>query len=522
MRAGTPAARLSPEMIVDPLLKLIEAQAASGLLIRAGAPPTLERRSGSLPLSMPSLDAEMVTMMLEEVASPEQRSEIDRGSTLETEYRAADGKCYTTFVDKPGGELRLTFRPVQAAKPAARPAAAPAPAVAVAVPTPVARETSAPLELVRAPPSLEEIVAAPVHANTDGDIARALARSDHERASDLLISCGRPVRLRVAGSLVELDDLVIDEPALERFFAPLLGATAREELASRGSTDLALDLRHEPGGRRWRVNLFRQQAGLAAAMRPIRTDVPTMRELNLPDDFLELTQHRTGLVLVTGATGSGKSTTLVALVEHVNRTAAKHVITLEDPIEYEYGPGRALVHQREIGRHVDDFATGLRAALRESPDIIMVGEMRDRETVSAALTAAETGHLVLATLHAGSAAMAIDRIVDVFPEHQQSQVRAQLAAVLRAVVTQVLLPSTRPPARVPAYEKLLVTTAVAAKIRELRGHQIQSEIQKGRSEGMVSFELSMAKLVRAGRLSTELAVSTANDKQVLAELLRGM
>ncbi|MBC8070713.1 MAG: PilT/PilU family type 4a pilus ATPase, partial [Deltaproteobacteria bacterium] len=377
-----------------------------------------------------------------------------------------------------------------------------------------------PEPVAHAVPELEDIVAEPPRAHADGDLARALARADHERASDVLISCGRPVRLRVGGSLVELDDMVIDEATLEHFFAPLLSAGAREELAVKGSTDLALDLRHEAGGRRWRANLFRQHAGLAAALRPIRTDVPSLRELNLPDDFHELALHRTGLVLVTGATGSGKSTTLVALVEHVNRTAAKHIITLEDPIEYEYSQGRALVHQREIGRHVDDFATGLRAALRENPDIIMVGEMRDRETVSAALTAAETGHLVLATLHAGSATMALDRIVDVFPEHQQAQVRNQLAAVLRAVVTQVLLPSTRPPARVPAYEKLLVTTAVAAKIRELRGHQIQSEIQKGRSEGMVSFELSMAKLVRAGKLATELAVAQASDKHVLAELLR--
>ena len=507
---------MSFAMIVDPLLKLIEAQAASGLLIRPAAPPTLERRSGSLPLSMPSLDREMVSMVLEEVTSAEQRGELERGGSLEVEYKADDGKRYTVYVDKPGGELRMSFRPVGAAKP--KPAA---------VPTPVARESTAPIELARAHepapvPSLEAIVGAPSRASTEGDMARALARADHEKASDILISCGRPVRLRVGGSLVELDDIVIEEATLEHFFAPLLGPAAREELASRGSTDLALDLRHEQGGRRWRVNLFRQQAGLAAALRPIRTDVPSLRELSLPDDFHELTQPRTGLVLVTGATGSGKSTTLVALVEHVNRTSPKHVITLEDPIEYEYGSGRALIHQREIGRHVDDFATGLRAALRESPDIIMVGEMRDRETISAALTAAETGHLVLATMHAGGAAMAIDRIVDVFPEHQQSQVRAQLAAVLRAIVTQVLLPSTRPPARVPAYEKLLVTTAVAAKIRDLRGHQIQSEIQKGRSEGMVSFELSMAKLVRAGKLATELAVAQAADKHVFAELLRSV
>ena len=344
-------------------------------------------------------------------------------------------------------------------------------------------------------------------------------RDRHEGASDVFFASGMAVRLRVGGGLVELDD-VVEESELREFFAPLLHAERVEELRVQGSTDLAVE--HHDGGRtqRWRANLFRRHGGLSAALRPIRTEVPSLRELNLPDDFLELTQHRTGLVLVTGMAGSGKSTTLVALVEHVNRTAAKHVLTLEDPIEYEYRPARALVQQREIGRDVADFATGLRAALRESPDIILLGEMRDRETISAALTAAETGHLVLATLHAGSAAMAIDRIVDVFPEHQQSQVRTQLAGVLRAVVTQVLLPSTRPPARVPAYEKLLVNTAVGAKIRELRGHQIQSEIQKGRAEGMVSLELSMAKLVRAGRLAMDVALAHAGDPNLLAELVR--
>jgi twitching motility protein PilT len=354
----------------------------------------------------------------------------------------------------------------------------------------------------------------------EGVVAQALARAELERASDVLLSTDRAVRLRVGGALVELDTLVVDADAILRTFLPLLDAPRRAELERRGSVDLALDLRAAGGGRRWRINLFRQFGGLAVAMRPIRTEVPSLRELGLPDDLHELTAHRSGLVLVTGTAGAGKSTTLVALVEHVNRTAAKHVITLEDPIEYEYAQGRALIHQREIGRHVDDFASGLRAALRETPDIIMVGELRDREAISAALTAAETGHLVLATLHSGSAAMAVDRVVDVFPEHQQAQVRAQLASVLRAVLTQVLLPSTRPPQRVPAYEKLLVTTAVGAKIRELRGHQIQSEIQKGRAEGMVSLELSLARLVRAGKLAMEVAIAHANDRHLFGDLLR--
>jgi twitching motility protein PilT len=507
-------------MLVDPLLKLVEAQGAQGLVVRASAPPALDKRGQSTPLSMPSLDAEMLSMVLDDVTTAEQRAEVDNGVAVETQYKSGDGKRWTVIVDRPGGELRMLFRPLAPAGAANNhPPAPAAPPRPVAAPVAVADVVTAPI--VTHPPSEPNLVAMPSTVVVpDGVIAQALARAEYERASDVLLSTDRAIRMRVGGSLVELDSLVVDGDSIARTFLPLLDAPHRAELERRGSTDLALDLRSEGTGRRWRVNVFRQFGGLAVALRPIRTEVPSLRELGLPDDLHELTSHRTGLVLVTGTAGAGKSTTLVALVEHVNRTAAKHVITLEDPIEYEYAQGKALVHQREIGRHVDDFASGLRAALRETPDIIMVGELRDREAISAALTAAETGHLVLATLHSGSAAMAVDRIVDVFPEHQQAQVRAQLASVLRAVLTQILLPSTRPPQRVPAYEKLLVTTAVGAKIRELRGHQIQSEIQKGRAEGMVSLELSLARLVRAGKLAMEVAIAHANDRHLFGDLLR--
>lgn len=259
---------------------------------------------------------------------------------------------------------------------------------------------------------------------------------------------------------------------------------------------------------------------MALALRPVRSDPPTLDVLNLPSELAELASTPSGLVLMTGTTGSGKSTTLVALIEHINRSAHKHVITLEDPIEYEYQNRRALVHQRQVGVHVKSFSEGLRAALRESPDVILVGEMRDHATMQAALTAAETGHLVLSTLHAADAAMALDRIIDSFPEHQQIQVRHQLAGALRAVVTQRLLPSRTLPQRVPAIELLRVNTAVATKIREGRGHQIQSEIQKGRADGMLSFDLTMATLVRRGVLTSETAMAHASDPGLMAEHLR--
>jgi len=226
-----------------------------------------------------------------------------------------------------------------------------------------------------------------------------------------------------------------------------------------------------------------------------------------------------GLVLMTGQAGSGKSTTLAALIEHLNQTRPCHVITLEDPIEYLYTSRLCLIQQREVGRHVADFSVGLRAALRESPDVILLGEMRDRPTIAAALTAAETGHLVLSTLHCYSAPLAVDRIVDIFPGHQQPQVRNQLAGVLRAVVTQVLIPSLTPGRRVPAFEKLMVTDAVATKVRESRGHQLLTEIQTGREGGMVSLERSLASLVHAGEISLETALGVANDRDGLRRLV---
>jgi twitching motility protein PilT len=222
---------------------------------------------------------------------------------------------------------------------------------------------------------------------------------------------------------------------------------------------------------------------------------------------------------MTGPTGSGKSTTLAVLLEHINRTRARHVITLEDPIEYIYARKRSIVHQREVGIHVDSFATGLRAALRESPDVILVGEMRDLDTIGAAITAAETGHLVLSTLHSGSATMAIDRIVDVFPEYQQSQIRTQLADVLRAVVTQRLIPSTNPRKRVPAVEILRVNYAIANLIREHKNHQITSQIQTGREDGMVPMDRSLAELVRGGKISREVAMRSSNDPRHLKGML---
>jgi twitching motility protein PilT len=337
-------------------------------------------------------------------------------------------------------------------------------------------------------------------------------------ASDVFISAGFGVRLRVGDQLVEVPDTGVDAEHLAQVFGSMW-PRLEAELTHTGNVDFSVTAGVGPYATRFRINLFRQLGGLAAAIRPIRREPPTLQALGLGEELAALTNFRTGLVLMTGQTGSGKSTTLVALLERLNRSTARHIITLEDPIEYVYPRGRALIHQRELGVHVDSFSAGLRAALREAPDIILVGEMRDRETISAALTAAETGHLVLSTLHCGDATSAVHRIVDVFPEHQQAQVREQLASSLRAVVTQMLLPALRGP-RVAAYELMLVNLPVATKIREHRGHQLRSEIQKGRNEGMIPLELTLARLVRERKISEDTARSFASDARLLEEYIR--
>jgi twitching motility protein PilT len=289
-----------------------------------------------------------------------------------------------------------------------------------------------------------------------------------------------------------------------------------QEFLASGSADVGLEL----DGERYRGGLFRQHRGLGLALRPIRTQIPTLQELGLPRMFTELVKHRTGLVLMTGATGSGKSSTQAALIGHLNSGAARHVITLEDPIEFVHSSQSCLVHQREVGRDVASFASGLRAALRENPDVILVGEIRDVETAVAALAAAETGHLVMATLHSRTSDTAIERLVDLFPAHRQDQARVQLASVLRSVVSQLLLPGRSPGTLVPAFERLVNNVAVAAKIREGRWHQLRSEIMKGRSDGMLSIESCLAELVQRGRITAQTALEACDTAEMHSQLQR--
>ncbi|MBX5465640.1 MAG: type IV pilus twitching motility protein PilT [Clostridia bacterium] len=335
------------------------------------------------------------------------------------------------------------------------------------------------------------------------DLAAWLRRAVEHGASDLHLTVESPPVLRVNGELVDLEGPRLRPEDVRRLVEPVLDERSRAALERDGQVDFAYSL---PGVGRFRVNVYRQRGSLAAALRLIPMHVPPLESLGLPasvDAFCELAQ---GLVLVTGPTGHGKSTTLAAMVDRINHSRRAHVVTLEDPIEYLHRHDRSLVDQREIGLDAPSFAAGLRAALREDPDVIMVGEMRDLETIAIALTAAETGHLVLATLHTPSAPLAVDRIVDVFPAEQQNQVRVQLAGVLEGIVAQRLVPSSDGRRRYPVAEVLVATHAVRNLIREGKTAQLASVMESSRQQGMVTLRESAGRLLAGGLVTPEALV----------------
>jgi twitching motility protein PilT len=354
-------------------------------------------------------------------------------------------------------------------------------------------------------------------------LERLLVEMARQGASDLHIVAGTPPVLRLGGRLLRAGEpLTADET--ETLLAGVLTQRVRESLAREGSADFSLRLgRGADDDRRafrFRVNVHRQRGTFAAAIRALPSEVPTLSQLRLPSQFSELVKPTRGLVLVCGPTGSGKSTTLAALVGEINRAEARHVISIEDPVEYEHRNGTSVIEQIEIGRDATTFAGALRAALRQDPDVILVGEMRDLETVSTALTAAETGHLILATLHTSDAAQAVHRIVDVFPPLQQAQIRQQLALSLNAIVVQQLIPRADGKGRAVAVELLLVNQAVRNHIRNEKLQQFATEITLGKRNGMISFEDSLARLVQDGLITREEARNRATHVDELESLLR--
>ena len=344
-----------------------------------------------------------------------------------------------------------------------------------------------------------------------------LARATEAGASDLHLVPGASPTVRVHGDLVPLVDAEKLMPAATRDLLYRILSTEQQKLLEVGRQ---LDFSYGvPGLARFRVNVHFQRGSLAAAFRHIPEELRTLEELGLPDSLRELAMRPRGLVLVTGPTGSGKSTTLASMVDEVNRQKPHHILTIEDPIEFVHRHKRCVVTQREIGADAPTFAEALRAALRQDPDVILLGEMRDLETVATALTAAETGHLVFATLHTRGAAATIDRIIDVFSAEQQAQIRAQLASAIEGVVTQTLLPTADGRGRVAAMEIMLPDYAVRNLIRQRKLEQVYSVIQTGTARGMQTLEQSLAELVQRGTVTTEVALESSSYPEQLLGLL---
>ena len=340
------------------------------------------------------------------------------------------------------------------------------------------------------------------------DLSEILIHSVECRASDIHLSVGRAPNYRIDGVLHTEGEEKLKPDDVKNLIMPLLDERHKRELEESGQTDFAHAI---PGVGRFRVNVFKQRGTLASVMRALPFEIPNPEKLGIPPEVVAVTEKKRGLVLVTGPTGSGKSTTLASLIQFINRNRADHIITLEDPIEYLHKHDKSIVNQREIGSDTENYAKALRAALREDPDVILVGEMRDLETISTAITAAETGHLVLSTLHTIGADKTIDRIIDVFPPDQQQQVRVQLAAVLECVVSQQLLKRSDGQGRVAALEVLFANNAVRNLIREGKTFQIASIIQTSKRLGMQMMDDALYDLYMQRMVDGETVISYAQD-----------
>jgi twitching motility protein PilT len=345
------------------------------------------------------------------------------------------------------------------------------------------------------------------------DVTQLLQFCFQQNGSDLHISAGEPPVIRTDGSMQRVKVPALTPEQTQAMLYDIMGDAQRKVFEEKSDIDFSIDLGETV---RFRVNIFRQRRGMGAVFRVIPTTILTMEQLNLPSVLAKLTRREKGLILVTGPTGSGKSTTLAAMINQINEERKMHILTIEDPIEFVHPSKKCLINQREVGPHTQSFANALKAALREDPDVILVGEMRDLETIQLALTAAETGHLVMGTLHTSSAPKTIDRIIDVFPPAQQAQVRAMLSESLQAVITQTLCKKIGG-GRAAALEIMIGTSAVRNLIREGKIHQLPSTLQTGQSVGMRTMESSLLELLESNIITAETALEKGLDPRLLSE-----
>ncbi len=375
-----------------------------------------------------------------------------------------------------------------------------------------ATQSPPPLE---AAPGAPRLAVAPIGLIPMEDLLRLVI---DEGASDLHISVGSPPAVRIGGRLVKLETRALTAEDTESLARSIASEGHLQKVNEEGSVDFGFSFREQ---NRFRVSVYRQKGHMGIALRLIPRKMMSMEEIGLPSSVRQLLSSPRGLILVTGPTGSGKTTTLASMLDVINATTDSHIITIEDPIEYYHDHQRGIVNQREVGVDVPSFADGLRRALRQDPDVLLVGEMRDLETMETAITASETGHLVFSTLHTTGAPRTVDRIIDAFPAEQQDQIRVQLASNLKAVVSQLLLPRLDGKGRVVAFEVMISTSSIAALIRDNKTFRIPSDIQTGAKYGMISLEASLVELYLNGLISYEQVLTKAQDPEQAMQLIGG-
>jgi len=475
--------------------KLIEAaQGFPGHTIRLAPGEQVSLISGDerRPMSNQPLVANQITALLREILPESERQLFESNGTVKFSYSSPSGDAEVEgrmVGDAP--HLRIVPRPARAGHGAVASAPAATPVAATNGHVPAQERSSAGIDAM-----LVEMVEA--------------------GASDLHLTSGRPPMFRKDGRLVLLSR---QEPLDSQEVGELLYAITPEDKQREFERDMDCDLSYEIADvARFRVNLFQDRTGIGGVFRVIPYQIPSASDLGLPASVIDMCRLPKGLVIVTGPTGSGKSTTLAAMIDHINRNHKSHIISIEDPIEFVHPPQQCLINQREVGAHTHGFSQALRAALREDPDIILVGEMRDLETIAIAIETAETGHLVFGTLHTNTAASAVDRIIDSFPSERQNQIRSMLASSLKGVVAQNLL-RKKSGGRVAAQEVLIVNPAIANLIREGKIYQIPSAMQTGRGAGMITLNDSLLKLVKDGVVDVEEALSKAASRSELENVL---
>ncbi len=432
--------------------------------------------------------------------------EMQRGVIARAKEKRAEAPAAGASEVGAESDARAARDLARQARPAAPAAAAPRPATKPTA-QPVERSTAAKARPVAAPTP-----AGVVRIALDKGLDALLVDASSQSASDIHLHSGSNVRLRVRGMLCEVPDAKLAPSLAEKLILPALSAEERAALEEQGEIDFCYTVK---GLARFRANVYRQLGGLDATFRRISLQPPTLEDLGLPNSLAKFTNFHQGMVLITGPSACGKSSTMAALVNLINEERAEHILTIEDPIEYLHPSKRCVVNQRNVKRHTESFARALRAALREDPDVIVIGELRDRETISLAMTAAETGHFVLATLHTDNAVRTVNRIIGSFPPDQQDQVRAMLSESLRAVVSQRLLPRADARGMVPAVEVLVVNRPVGNMIREEKTVQIRSTMQTSGSAGMVLLDASLAQLVKSGTVKRDDALLHAEDPKLI-------